>query len=55
MSWNGLRVGSGVMVGVLGALIGIHYSLELGALAFLEVGVALLMYAQGQAREVATA
>ena len=55
MSWNGLRVGSGVMVGVLGAVIGIHYSLALGALAFLAVGVALLVYAQGQSREAVTA
>ena len=55
MSWNGLRVGSGVTVGILGAVIGIHYSLALSALAFLAVGVALLVYAQGQAREAATA
>ena len=55
MSWNGLRVGSGVTVGILGAVIGIHYSLALSALAFLAVGVALLVYAQGRAREAATA
>jgi len=54
MSWNGLRVGSGVTVGILGAFIGIHYSLALSALAFLAVGVALLVYAQGQAREAVT-
>ncbi len=55
MSWNGLRVGSGVTVGVLGAVIGIHYSLALSAVAFLAVGVALLLYAQGRAREAVTA
>jgi MFS family permease len=51
MSWNGLRVGSGVTVGLLGAVIGIHYSLALSALAFLAVGLALLAYANGRARE----
>ncbi len=55
MSWNGLRVGSGVTVGILGAFIGIHYSLALSALAFLAVGVALLVYAQGRAREAVAA
>jgi MFS family permease len=55
MSWNGLRVGSGVTVGILGAVIGIHSSLALSALAFLVVGVALLVYAQGRAREAVTA
>jgi MFS family permease len=55
MSWNGLRVGSGVTVGILGAVIGIHYSLALSAIAFLAAGVALLAYANGRAREVATA
>jgi len=55
MSWNGLRVGSGMTVGLLGAVIGIHYSLALSALAFLAAGVALLVYAQGQAREAVTA
>lgn len=50
MSWNGLRVGSGVTVGILGAVIGIHHSLALSALAFLAVGVALLAYANGRAR-----
>ena len=55
MSWNGLRVGSGVTVGILGAAIGIHYSLALSALAFLAAGLALLAYAQGRARGVVTA
>jgi hypothetical protein len=55
MSWNGLRVGSGVTVGILGAFIGIHSSLALSALAFLAAGVALLVYAQGRARQAVTA
>ena len=55
MSWNGLRVGSGVTVGILGAAIGIHYSLALSAIAFLVAGVALLVYANGRAREAVTA
>jgi MFS family permease len=55
MSWNGLRVGSGVTVGLLGAVIGIHYSLALSAIAFLAVGLALLAYANGRAREPVTA
>ena len=53
MSWNGLRVGSGVTVGIAGAVIGIHSSLALSAAAFIMVGAALLVYAHGRAREVA--
>jgi MFS family permease len=55
MSANGLRVGSGVTVGILGAVIGIHYSLALSALAFIVAGLALLVYANGRVREAATA
>jgi uncharacterized Tic20 family protein len=55
MSANGLRVGSGVTVGILGAVIGIHYSLALSALAFIVVGLALLVYANGRVREAVTA
>jgi MFS family permease len=55
MSWNGLRVGSGVTVGILGAAIGIHYSLALSAIAFLVAGVALFVYANGRARQAVTA
>jgi MFS family permease len=55
MSWNGLRVGSGVTVGILGAVIGVHYSLALSALAFMLVGLALLVYANGRARQAVTA
>jgi MFS family permease len=53
MSWNGLRVGSGVTVGIAGAVIGVHSSLALSAAAFIVVGVALLWYAHGRAREAA--
>ncbi len=45
MSWNGLRVGSGVTVGFLGSVIGVHYSLALSAVAVLVVSLALLGYA----------
>jgi MFS family permease len=55
MSWQGLRVGSGVSVGIVGAVIGIHYSLALSALAFLVAGLALLAYANGRSREVVAA
>ncbi len=55
MSSSGLRVGSGVTVGILGAAIGIHASLALSALAFLVVAVALLLYANGRARSLAAA
>ena len=55
MSSSGLRVGSGVTVGLLGAVIGIHYSLALSALAFLAVGIVLFAYANGRAREVVPA
>jgi MFS family permease len=55
MSWNGLRVGSGVTVGILGAVIGVHYSLALSALAFMVFGLALLAYANGRAREAVRA
>ncbi len=55
MSANGLRVGSGVTVGILGAAIGIHASLALSALAFLVVGLVLLAYASGRARRYGVA
>jgi MFS family permease len=55
MSWNGLRVGSGITVGLLGAVIGIHYSLALSAIAFVAAGLALLAYANGRARDTVTA
>jgi len=46
VSWNLLPAGSRVTVGLLGAIIGSHYSRALNALAFLAAGVALLVYAQ---------
>ena len=55
MSSSGLRVGSGVTVGLLGAVIGIHYSLALSALAFIAVGIVLFAYANGRAREAVPA
>jgi hypothetical protein len=42
MSSLGLRAFSGVSVGVLGSLIGVHWSLALSALATLVVAGALL-------------
>jgi MFS family permease len=45
MSNNGLRAFSGVTVGVVGGLIGIHWSLALSALALLAVTIALLSFA----------
>jgi MFS family permease len=44
LSNNGLRAFSGITVGVAGALIGIHWSLALSALALLAVTVALLAF-----------
>jgi len=42
---NGLRAFSGVTVGMLGSLIGVHWSLALSALALLAVTMALLAFA----------
>jgi MFS family permease len=42
MSMNGLRAFSGLTVGVLGSLIGIHWSLALSAMAVFAITVALL-------------
>ena len=44
MSSLGLRAFSGVTVGILGSLIGIHWSLALSALALLAVTAALLAF-----------
>ena len=46
MAQNGLRVGSGVMVGVVGAAIGIHWSLGLAALASLAICAVLVAVAR---------
>ena len=42
----GLRAFSGVAVGVIGGLIGIHWSLALSSLVLLAVTLALLAFAQ---------
>ena len=44
MSSMGLRAFSGVTVGVLGSLIGIHWSLALSATALMAVTTALLAF-----------
>lgn len=44
MSSSGLRAGSGVTVGVLGAFIGIHWSLATSALTLCLVAICLLVY-----------
>jgi hypothetical protein len=43
-SMLGLRAGSGVTVGVLGALIGVEWSLALSAMAVVAVSVGLLVH-----------
>ena len=45
MSAFGLRAFSGVTVGVVGGLIGIHWSLAISAMALMAVTVALLAFA----------
>jgi hypothetical protein len=45
MSNNGLRAFSGVTVGLLGSLIGIHWSLALSALVLLAITAVLLAFA----------
>jgi MFS family permease len=44
MSNNGLRAFSGVTVGIVGSLIGIHWSLALSALVLLAATIALLAF-----------
>src|SRR4051812_44542098 len=44
MSSSGLRIGSGFTVGVLGAFIGIHWSLAASSLALCVIVVGLLVY-----------
>jgi hypothetical protein len=45
MSSMGLRAFSGLTVGVVGGLIGVHWSLALSAIALLAVTVALFAFA----------
>ncbi|HXG53073.1 MAG TPA: MFS transporter [candidate division Zixibacteria bacterium] len=44
MSYNGLKAFSGVTVGVVGGLIGVHWSLGLSAMALLAVIIALFAF-----------
>ena len=44
MSNNGLRAFSGITVGLLGAMIGIHWSLALSAMVLLSMVVVLLAF-----------
>ena len=44
MALNGLKIGSGVTVGFLGAVIGIHWSLALSCLLLLVCMLPLLRY-----------
>jgi MFS family permease len=54
MSSNGLKAFSGVTVGVVGGLIGIHWSLGISAMALLAVTVALFAFSiRGHEREEA--
>jgi MFS family permease len=46
MAQNGLRVGSGVTIGLLGTIVGIHASLEWSAIAALAVCAALYLLAK---------
>jgi hypothetical protein len=46
MAQNGLRVGSGVTIGLLGTIVGIHASLEWSAVAALAVCAALYLLAK---------
>jgi hypothetical protein len=48
MSLNGLRIGSGVTVGFLGAVIGIHWSLGLSAAMLVLATLPLFYYATGR-------
>jgi MFS family permease len=47
MSIHGLRVGSGVTVGVMGSVIGIHWALGLSAAVLFVVTIALFAFARG--------
>ena len=53
MAQSGLQVGSGVTVGLLGGIIGIHWSLALSALAVVAANVGLMVYARAGASSAA--
>jgi len=53
MSHNGFRAFSGVTVGILGALIGIHWSLALSSMVLLAAIFALLAFSMRQRRDEA--
>jgi MFS family permease len=46
MASNGLRAGSGLSIGLVGGLIGIHWSLGLSALTLVTLVIGLLLYTQ---------
>src|SRR5204862_6760860 len=46
MAQSGLQVGSGVTIGLLGVVIGIHWSRALSALAVVAADLGLLLYAR---------
>ncbi|MNC87749.1 enterobactin exporter EntS [compost metagenome] len=50
MSALGLRAFSGITIGVIGGMIGIHWSLALSALALLAITLCLLAFSIGTAR-----
>jgi MFS family permease len=51
MAVNGLRVGSGITVGVVGAQIGIHWSLGLSTVVLILTCLPVLLYIRREARE----
>ena len=55
MSMNGLRVGSGISVGVLGALVGIRWSLGLSAAILVVVMAALILLVKSAPRTLTPA
>jgi uncharacterized membrane protein len=55
MSSAGMRAWSGITVGVLGGFIGINFSLGLSAAVLLVVAVAMFVFTQRQADQMALA
>ena len=55
MSSGGLRAGSGITVGVMGGLIGIHWSLASSALTLCIVALVLLVYTARASARAASA